>query len=605
LSVPGLVKITINGVDVSSYLYRGKYSKTASQPIKNGMFIFSKNINTVLTIDDSIIGKSITVQRGVSVSTERYILRGEVVSYVSKGSTYEFSVSDKLYAAQRLEYNYTYDINTDSQLGVGSEIVKNLITQAGLSYTTSSVISTGTTTNLLLRKYQAKNKIIDSLKDLAKTYKYQIFYKDSDDLVYFIPVGYTATSTVLTTGVDITERIPWKTTGEDIANNITLIGGEQLDWAAESFAGPNTTFTLVAKPVDTDVTVGGVKKQRGVNSSDPKDFYVDSEKKQLIFTTSSTGIVVNYSYNVPVKVNSTDYASVTKFLQRDQTVIDSRLTNTDDATLKINNLLEDSSDSLTTAPINVVGNNDLEVGQQVQIVDSVQGITKDVVVQNIDYTFPYKADMVTVGAIPVTPIDTQISVIDAINKLQAQLSSDTDINIQIINTSSDLAVLGYSKLETAPMDANALYWDSDTQGEWSNDAGSNGYNWGTDTAETYTVDSLIPLNNSYLEDFYSSEFKDAGNTTATWGTTGSLVFTGAQTAQSSYYLKDLNTSVSKITLTATSTGSLSFYVSADGSNFEIVSSGVLHNMTSTGNYMYWRAVSTTSATATKIILQVT
>lgn len=600
MSNPSKYKVLLNGVDVSSYVYRiPSILKTANQVVKSGVIVLNKNVDSVIGIDSLIVGKVVSVQRGVSLSTERYVFRGEVVSFTPKGSVYELNVADKLYVGVRREYDYAFDANIDTEAGVGSEIVKTLLDFLGLSYTSGSVQSTGTSTELLLQKYPAKGAVLDTLKDLARIYNYQLFYNDEDDFVYFIPKGFTSTSTVLETGVNVLNRPQWLTTGEDIVNNLTIIGGSQLDWNVEYFSGDNSTtdFTLTAIPVDTDIYVDSVKLLRGFNSSSPNDFIVDTDRKVVRFTvapasTAPNNIEVNYSYNVPVKVSINDEVSITNYSQRDATVINDKLSNSDDAELVARNNLSVSSDVLTSTPLRVISNNDLSVGQLVQVIDSVNGVNTNVVVKSVKYFYPYVFDEVEVGEVPVSEFDIYIGVLDNIAKLQRQLSSETDIDVTLKDLSVTEAVLGYFKVEGASPDTNVLYWDSDVQGDWDD------FDWGDDDEEDYVVSSLIPVNRIVFEDFYSDEFKDSVNTDATWGTSGEVSFTSGQVAQSLMMVYDPDVTITSLFFEADYDGSLLFEISLNGTDWEIVTSGVTTTFTNTGSYVYFRATENNSSTAT-------
>ncbi len=589
---PSRFKITIDSIDVTSYLYEGNTYRTKNQPVKTATLKFKRTLSNVLTTDNTLISKDVVITRGFLTSTERTIFRGEVVNFKPIGSVIEINCSDKLYAMVRREYNYSYDINTDTQAGVGSEIAKDLITQAELSYSSTSIVDTGTTN--VFNRYPVKGKIIDTMKKLSSIYYYQFFYNDEDDYVYFIPAGYTPTTTILTTGTEIVNRIQWQNTSEDMRNSITIIGGQQLDWAEETAAGPVTEYELLTEPVDTDVSENGTKLQRGVNSSDPKDFYVSG--RTLYFTTSQTNLVMAYSYNVPVKVLNTDYTSVANYKQRDETFYNENLTDSDDATIQSENYLDGTSDVLVGTDISVISNNDLQVGQQIRVVDNINNRTEDVIVQAIRMFFPFKPDQVNVGDVPATSTDMFMNIMVNIENLQRQLSSQTDIDVTIIGIPETIVVSGYTKTENATADTDVLYWDSDTQGLWANDAGSIGYNWGDDTEETYTTDSLIPVNNTIYEDFYSDEFKDA-TSTATWSNTGSCTFTSGQIALSKYYIKDTDRTISSITFEATYTGTLTFQISADGINWQTITNGPV-TITNTGNYLYWKATESAATTAT-------
>lgn len=507
---PKLYKLTINGTDVTTYTHSASFKKYRKQPIKNGAFNLKRTISDILVIDDSILGKAVTIQRGFATSTERYLFRGEVTSYKQKGSIYEINVADKMFAVNKLGYDYSYDWDIDPSAGVGSEIVKDLFLQAGLSYTAASVPSTGTDASLIIKRFQAKASIISSLNELARIYQRIFFYNDEDDLAYFISDGYTSTLTILTTGIDIQNRIQWNTTSENMSNSITIIGGAQLDWNTQLFSGDGASRDVIldAIPVDTQIYVDSVLKARGVDSSDPKDFIVNSEGKTVTFTVAPAlgkVIEVNYSYNVPVKVNSTNYDSVAAYTQRDLTIVDNNMTNTDDTEVQINNILEQKSEALTSAPLRVVDNNDLLPGQLINVIDNVNGITRNVDVVGIDYSYPYHGDLVEVGQLPATAIDIQLKVIDSIQKIQRSLASQSEINVQLINLNAEVEASGYNMVEEATMTAGVLYWDSDTQGTWDD------FNWADTVEETYILHSIVPINDVFYEDFRSTDMIDVSS----------------------------------------------------------------------------------------------
>ena len=167
------------------------------------MLQFTRRITDVLPMNDSIISKSFTWQRGFNDPEERYMARCEVVSRTPMGSIYELKIADKMYGAVKREKDYTYNQNTDVQEGVGSEIVKDLFSTAGVPYDSTSVPTTGTDTALKISLYPAKGKILASLKDLGNNYIRDVFYRDSEDKGYFVTEDFEPTSATIVTGKQI------------------------------------------------------------------------------------------------------------------------------------------------------------------------------------------------------------------------------------------------------------------------------------------------------------------------------------------------------------------------------------------------------------------
>lgn len=494
---PNLYKITLNSVDITTHTYRLQYKRYRNQPVKTGTIKIHSNVINDITLSDEIIGKELTIQRGFDSPTERYILRGEITSFKNLNSTYELNFSCKMYRANKRTFDYTFEYNIDPSAGVGSEIFKALCDIIGLSYTNESIPTTGTDDQFIIKQIRFQDSILSSMKELGNIYQRIIYYNDEDDLVYFVPDNSIPTTTVLTTGIEIANRIQWNTTGEDLANNITIIGGTQLDWNTQSFIGDGITkdFKLDTIPIDTDVYINSTKVYRGVDSSDLKDFIVHNDTKIVSFTTApALGdiIDINYSYNIPVKVQSSDNTSINKYTQHDLTIVDTRMTNTDDTELQVNNILEQKAQALTSTPLKVLKNNDLVPGQSILIIDKTNNINKTVNVIGIDYAYPYPGDLVEVGQVASSGLDIQINIIDSIQKLQRQLASNSDINLQIINNPQDLKIMGYTQVLHATIDLGVLYWDSDTQGTWDD------FNWGDDNEETYEELSITYINDEVI-----------------------------------------------------------------------------------------------------------
>ena len=431
-----------------------------------------------------MIGKNLLIRRKTSTGSYRTIFNGEVILHKKNGGLYEVFASCKMHRTVRLEADYVYDSEVDLEGGVGSEIVKSLFELSGLNCDDDSVPTTGVIN--ILKTFSAKGKIITNLKTLCEVYGRIVFYRDSDDKGYFIEPASEATATSLTTGVDIVGRPDWTSTGEDIINNVTVIGGRQIDWASEDFAGPTTEVVLTAVPLDTEVTAGSTRLERGVTSSNPNDFYVDANNKKIIFSSSQSNITVRYSYSVPIKVSYNDANSIKDTFRVDRSIIDTKILTSDDAELLSNEIVADKKNVINSTPLKVRDNNDIEIGQEIQVVDNINNFTRDVNVVGIEYYYPYTPDKVEVGLSPVDETDLNININRRIIELERQLSATSDVSVSLVDEQADLGTEVYIEVLTATADSGVLYWDSDTQGDWGNDAGTNGFNWGNDTEETYS-----------------------------------------------------------------------------------------------------------------------
>ncbi len=101
--------------------------------------------------------------------------------------------------------------------------------------------------------------------------------------------------------------------------------------------------------------------------------------------------------------------------------------------------------------------------------------------------------------------------------------------------------------------------------------------------------------NIYIETFVDDDYEaSAGN--ASWSTTGSVTFTSGQIAQSES-IDYNNSTITTAKLTSTeASGSFDYEMTADGSNWESVTSGTAKTFSNTGTDLRWRATENAAGT---------
>ena len=109
------------------------------------------------------------------------------------------------------------------------------------------------------------------------------------------------------------------------------------------------------------------------------------------------------------------------------------------------------------------------------------------------------------------------------------------------------------------------------------------------------VHTINQANAVYDENFNDLVYKAAA-TTSTWTGTGSTSFTSGQLAQSSSF--DFNNGIvlSAILTSTEVAGSFTYEITADGTNWETVTSGVKHIFTNTGTDLRFRATESGAST---------
>ena len=134
--------------------------------------------------------------------------------------------------------------------------------------------------------------------------------------------------------------------------------------------------------------------------------------------------------------------------------------------------------------------------------------------------------------------------------------------------------------------------------------GKIGYGTIGDFRGSWTTERVIQSENVYREWFYDDEFKDS-STTANWDTSNHrLTFASGDIAQSTSVYYNVTT-VSQAILTADYSGTLSFWITADGgSHWESTNSGETHIFENTGQDLRWKASAVTSATINNLTIEI-
>jgi|TARA_Y100000310_G_scaffold103241_1_gene101532 hypothetical protein len=137
-------------------------------------------------------------------------------------------------------------------------------------------------------------------------------------------------------------------------------------------------------------------------------------------------------------------------------------------------------------------------------------------------------------------------------------------------------------------------------GTWTGTQDSSQLVVGPTGAGTATVVQVINQNNTFIERFNFTTFKDA-TTTATWTGTGSITLTSAEFGLSTTAFTDGSTNITNAKMEIDDDTNLTLALSSDGgSNFETVTDGVLHNFTNVGTDLRWKITASGNATVTLI-----
>ena len=583
MAVLMLKKVTINSVDVSSYVISFKVDKTFGDAVTSATIVLARTVSSVLTLAN---GQTVSVQRGWVTSTDEYIFReGTVESLEPKGGTIEVQVKNKMYALIRKNINkkYLYDgsSSTGTTSGIISEIYKDIVsTYGGLTADNTSVQATGAAYRI--NKFICKDTdILERLKKLQETMDWQQYYEDDADKVYFEPKGFNTNTNVLTIGDNVLNVPEWKYDTQDMFNQVKISGASLLVETTESgqidvTAGYLTTgITILNVPDSVKVYMDAanppttLKTGGQLGSSSSYDYYVDRDNLKIMPATSFTTnhyAEIRYSYYVPTPVIERDEPSISAYKLRDTTITYSDIKDVADAENRGLLLLARYSQPFVSAVLKV---NDLstinpKIGQKIRVVDNINRPTVDrwlVINRHVVY-YPQNVDELYVGDREWKLSAWASEVMNRLKRLEEESSENTDLLVMVQQNKSDF----YVKREQLIVEKNDLtsstrfLLGSPTHGKLGDTVSSllGGSNTGTVTHEY-----VWNRNNRWTEGFIDTEFKDTANTTATWDTTNKRVdFTSGQEVFTDRIAAGQGT-ITAVANTDTTTGTLAFFANAN------------------------------------------
>lgn len=454
-----LARVEIGGVRVESKLLEFGLERVAGQAVNAINMSFSQTLDTLVAL---AAGQTLEVWRGwnrqlayekiFSGKIERFDLEGGKVSIIAK---------DNMGALIKREVNHVYDSTVDASAGKISEIFKDIVTTyGGLTADAISVQDSGTT--VVLSKFVCNRaNVLTQLQKLAAILDWHFYYRADTDKVYFEARGYTNNDTTLTYGANVIQVPKWVNDTSQLVNDIYVSGGEQLVETTESFAGPDTVFTLAASPVSTKVYVNSVLKEGGVAGSSPTaDYYVDKEKKTITFAESTSTVEVRYTKTKPIQVHTQDAASISTYGRHTRTFFLLDVRNPADASSRANAILARYKDPFISSALKIrnVQLAGLTVGQAVPVVDVVNGRSGTYTVNRHLIRFPSSYDEIQIGAVQWNEVDYLVSLADRLKSIEEESLRGATLVTETVDAGTNFTLARFSrKVETRLINNTFLF----------------------------------------------------------------------------------------------------------------------------------------------------
>ncbi len=598
------------------------------EEISEAELTLPKSVNDLLDLSN---GQVVEIWGGWTTSTDRRYFYGFIDDIRPDGAIIKVLCKNEMILLVRKNINHVYDSSIDASAGEVSEIVEDMIeTYGGM---TGTVQASGTEDGKRIDQFKCINTDIwERIQTLKKALDWDLYYNDSDRVVYFEPIGYNDSGITLTVGTEIIEMPEWDFDTSNMINDLRVDGASVPTEITETgrigtTSGYTTTSILLTKtPDDVELYMDAATPPTTQKTGGSKDassghfYYVDRENKKVMPKTGTTFTnnhyaIINYVWGAEMPIHMKNQGSIDNYGIFEKTLEFNDISSVADAESRAASILSKRSVSFVIGKISVrsVSANIPNRGEMITIVDektpTVSGnyLSGNYVVNKIRYKFPSAFEELEVGDRKWRLADWQQTTEERLKRLEEQFVRNQDILVELVdiqnltdNENAKRIQPRYFQNITEAYDVSndRMIWDNTDHGVWDNDKWGDG----TDTFESEVTAFMMQYQNSYTEEFIDDDFEDDSGTATGW-TSGSVDFTSGQIALS-LSIDYNNGTITAATLTITEvSGSFDYEMTADGSNWESVTSGVAHTFSNTGTDLRWRA--TENAASTGEISQIT
>lgn len=562
-------------------LHSFNYKKEGSQKIDTTEMSLSRTEDSNFDIGDDV---SIGYHNESDVFVAEF--NGDITS---KEKHEELKLIMESYGGQINRTEFISDIYENKTLEF---IVEDIIT-IYTSLTYASTVGTGITLDRFVINDETVGEVITRiLKDL-----YWQIRVDNSKNFYFEPKGSQVSGIILTVGTNSFMESTWKKNPNRLINSCTVIGDNVKFNTNQTFSASasQTDFVVSYKIVgNVRVTVDGTEKVGGQSGSTGTfDYSVNREQNIIIFESGMSGgesVIVYYEYEIPIKITARNETSIDLYTLFPRKITDNTLKTTSDARKLAKKIVGVYGTPITSGELIVNWIDDIDVGETVQIIDSFNSIDQDFVVISLTKDYPEGIKKIFVGIEEFGLLSLNKDFSERIKRLESK-QDNTDIVQKYLNFPENIDVLikqGRVRTRTRDISTDTI-WGNSINAIWGTDSWDSGYD------NSYVVQSVINYNDIMIERFNFTTYKDVGNTTATWDTSGEkCTFTNGEIAQSLAVYK--KTTKTKAIMTVESETNLSGELSMDGgNNWESVTFNLEHTFINVGSELRWRLTASGNA----------
>jgi len=394
-------KIEIEGTDYNTYLNL-RVSTTIDKYNTVSSFVASFDspygrYSDTFSVGDTVViyAKEHTYGDAISWSDDDKIFAGilEKVKFTGQGTKTMLELSGRDNTAKLLDSTVEPIVFTETEV---SEIVKEIIARNTTGISVNNVNATSTTLDRIAFNHLPLFEALQQLGELSGYY----FYIDADVDLNF--KENSAASTGLTFDNTNVTKVNMENTREGMVNEVYVYGDRTLAGFEEdlNFDG-GSVYTLLSKPHNTLITIGGVPQKGGVfnlvaSPISGTKYLVNFHDKQVIFTsgtdigdstpTSGGSGLIMYDRDIPIVKKSQDRDSIDLYGLRRKIINDKSIKDPQTAQDILDNELTKNS-PFRGIELAIKGWYDLVNGKTVDVTLDEINLDDTVSLLSVDYDF--------------------------------------------------------------------------------------------------------------------------------------------------------------------------------------------------------------------------
>ncbi|MCF7859173.1 MAG: hypothetical protein K9N07_07610 [Candidatus Cloacimonetes bacterium] len=176
--------------------------------------------------------------------------------------------------------------------------------------------------------------------------------------------------------------------------NRVIVQGDQKEFSTQqNFLGTGelVDFYLIFRPHNVRVTVDGVPLNGGVEGiSQNPEFYVDYYEKKITLKVAppeNAVIEIGYAYDIPIKVESSDFASINKYGEKVKIIKNKNISDKAEAQKYAKEYIKQFGKPVFIAEADAPASTEFDVGDVITLKDSEKQINNAMQVLECSYSF--------------------------------------------------------------------------------------------------------------------------------------------------------------------------------------------------------------------------